>query len=308
MPLLRIDDLQVFFPGLVDLPARAAPSTVAQYQRDLQCYVAFCDYDIDTARDPTSLRRWRVWMVDCSRLSPNTINRRLASIKTLAKLSAQHPGVDTQQAYNFHFVEPVKVRALKHRLAPHAQTWLEPDEVRKLWRVADPTTLTGVRDRALIAVLAASGCRIGEVVTLKREQIRWKEGQGYLEVIGKAQVKARMAPFTEEAYQWVERWLKARAAWGVEAPLIFTQLIAGGKAPIKTPLSRHGAYMIIKRCAQKAGLFHVKPHDLRRFVGNALAEEDIRQAQLALGHVNLETTTLYVRNEQRMFRITEGRW
>jgi integrase len=308
MPLLRIDDLTAYFPGLVDLPARLAPSSAIQYRRNVQLYLAWCHYDVDAARDPATLRRWRVWMVDYEELSPCTINNRLAALRTIAKLSAAYlTGDAQQQAYNFQFVEPASVPALKHRLSPTAQTWLEPDEVRMLWRAADPRTLPGLRNRALIAVLAVSGIRISEAVTLTQGQIHWKDGQGYLTVLGKRRVQEHMAPFTEEAYQWVMRWLRARARGGVEVPSVFTCFVGGGR-PIPKPLTRHGGYLVIKRCAAKAGLRNVKPHDLRRFVGNRLAEDDIRQAQLALGHKDISTTTKYVRNVQRVLRMTEGLW
>jgi integrase/recombinase XerD len=307
MPVLPLDDVASVFPGVLDLPGQAAPSTVAEYQADLQHYLAFCHYDVERARHPDALRAWKQWMVNATRLSPHTINRRLACIKTLARLSAQELGMDAQQCYNFHLVTPVKVRALKHRLNPWAQTWLAAEEVRRLWRVPDPTTLGGLRDRALIALLASSGCRLGEAVTLLQWQIHWGHGQGYVSIVGKAHAEPRMAPLTAEAYSWLALWLKARQDAGVDVPRVFTQMRQGGKVTPK-PLARQGAYHVLKAYATQIGLRHFKPHDLRRFVGNRLAEADIRQAQLALGHVNIATTTRYVRNVQRIVGLTEGVW
>jgi integrase/recombinase XerD len=295
------------FPGFVDLPGRVSPRTLSEYHDDVNHYLNFCAWEKDKARDPASGRAWLTSMVDHSELSPNTINRRLAALRTLIRLSAAYGDLDAARAYGFEAIKAVRENALRHRLSPNAQVWLDPEDVRKIWRTPDASTLRGLRDRALLGVLIASGCRISEAIALRQTDIYWYRDRGTIEILGKGQSRKRRVPLTCEAYAWLERWLRARAAAGVDVSLVFTGLSAKGQWPTGKGLTRQGAYLLIKRICKRAGYPHVKPHDFRRFVGSQLyARHGLPVAQRILGHQRADTTTKYIRPDGEIQQTTEG--
>lgn len=280
-----------------------------QYQYALQYYLDFCGWDKERALTPASLRAWRTHLVEVEEQAPSTINVRLAAVKSTLRLCVAHDGLDVSQAYGFSLVEKVRPSTLKHRQREDVRLRITPEEMRRLWRIPDPSTLKGARDRALMATLAASGCRISEVIALKRSQIFWAHNRGTIEVLGKNQVHHRRAPLTREAYDWICRWLERRRSFGIDVELIFTRLTGAGKFPSAMPLSRQGAYKAIKQAAKQAGLPNIKPHDFRRFVGSELAlRHKLIVVQRILGHQQIETTTKYVLDHPEMEEVTEGFW
>ena len=84
-PRLPVVLLEALFPSPQLLTGRLAASTVAMYTRDCAAYVAFCGYDGVLAVQAETLRRWRTYLVEDTRLSPHTINRMLAAVKRVIK-------------------------------------------------------------------------------------------------------------------------------------------------------------------------------------------------------------------------------
>jgi integrase len=142
-------------------------------------------------------------------VSPHTINTRLSGIKTLVRVSAACGQLDRTVSYDFALVEKVKLSALRARLKTRTHRRYTPAEIRALCNAPDAATLTGLRDRALLATLASSGCRITEVLGLTRDHIvPFGDGWG-LQVPGKGQSQERLTPLSQEAYRWMQRWLTA---------------------------------------------------------------------------------------------------
>jgi integrase/recombinase XerD len=99
----------------------------------------------------------------------------------------------------FAWVEGVSVVALRHRLKAHARVCITPAQMRQLCDAPNAQTLLGLRDRALLHMLAASGCHIIEVVTLTARQLTARDGGHFLQVLGKRQKVLREAPLSQEA-------------------------------------------------------------------------------------------------------------
>jgi integrase/recombinase XerD len=199
----------------------------------------------------------------------------------------------------------VSVAALRHRLKTTARVRLTPAQMRQLCEAPDPHTLLGLRDRALLATLAGSGCRISEVVALTVGQLSARDGGYVLQVLGKGQAVPREAPLSREAYAHIQAWLAERAAQGaVETPVIFTAF-AGPRTTARR-LTAGAAWCTVRKYALQCGLPAVKPHDFRRFVGTQLAKRDIRQAQKALGHKRLETTAQHYVLDELQVGLTDG--
>jgi integrase/recombinase XerD len=297
--------LEGLFPAPQLLAGRLAASTVAMYTRDCAAYVAFCGYDGVLAVEAETLRRWRTYLVEDTALSPHTINRMLAAVKRVLKEAAVRGVVAREVGGAFSEVEGVSVAALRQRLKATARVRLTPAQMRQLCEAPDPATLLGLRDRALLATLAGSGCRISEVVALTVGQLSARDGGYVLQVLGKGQAAPREAPLSREAYAHLQTWLAARAArGGVETPVIFTAF--AGPRPAARRLTAGAAWCAVRKYALQCGLPAVKPHDFRRFVGTQLAKRDIRQAQKALGHKRLETTAQHYVLDELQVGLTDG--
>jgi site-specific recombinase XerD len=274
------------------LTGQLAPQSLAGYQQDLTAYLQFCG-DAGTALAATSLLRWRLHLAQDTRLSPSTINRRLAAVKRVVAEAAAHGGVDLVTAEAFRRVPGVPLKAMKDRLK--VPTRITPAQMRILCEVPQRTTLRGWRDRALLHTLASSGCRVSELVTLTTGQIRSEAGSFFLEVVGKNHTAPRLAPLSHEAYGAVEAWLARRP---IESPAVFTSVTGKGHRPTPRPLDRSAAWRLVQRYAHQVGLQHVAPHDFRRFVATEVTNRSgIRTAQRVLGHVRIETTARYVLDE-----------
>lgn len=212
--------LEALFPTPQLLAGRLAASTVAMYTRDCAAYVAFCGYDGIAAVQAETLRRWRTYLVDDTALSPHTINRMLAAVKRVLKEAGVQGMVTREQAGACAEVEGVSVTALRQRLKATARVRMTPAQMRTLCDAPDAATLLGLRDRALLATLAGSGCRISEVVALTVGQLSARDGGYVLQVLGKGQAQPREAPLSQEAQRHIQAWLVARATYGVETSVI----------------------------------------------------------------------------------------
>lgn len=304
MPLLPLDILAEFFPGVTELPGTLAPRTVTEYRRDAAHYAAFCGFDKARILDGKSLQAWRRHMIDHTQLSPHTINRRLRAIKKLVQVSVRYGGLDETLLLAFGRTEGISDAVLRERLKP-SRLPISARDMRALCRAPDPCTRIGVRDRALLHTMASSGCRISEVVALERASLVQTAQAWTVRVWGKGQSQERLAPLSGEAYLWIMRWLEVRKLF-TDCPLIFTGFNTNDY-PNGHGLSDHAAWRRVKFYAARIGRPDISPHDFRKFVGTQLTEKaGIRQAQRALGHASIETTARHYVLDQLKPGLTEN--
>lgn len=277
-------------PDVKDLLAsQLSESSIAMYRRDIAAYQRHAqEYGFDTLNAQT-LVNWRNELALNPSMSPNTINRMLAAVKRVIKEAATNHLVDEATALQFKNVDGVKTKALKTRLKMHSRTRISPTDMRRLCECPDTSTLAGIRDRALLATMASSGGRVGEIATLTREQIA-KQDDGYvIRVCGKTDTEYRDAHLSIEAYHLINQWLEARP---IDSPYIFTAFAGRGNRLQETPMSETGIWKVVQKYADKCNISHIKPHDFRRFVGTQIVAKtgNIRKAQKALGHKSIEVT------------------
>ncbi|TXK64988.1 site-specific tyrosine recombinase XerD [Alkalisalibacterium limincola] len=167
---------------------------------------------------------------------------------------------------------------------------LSESEVEALLRAPDVGTAQGLRDRAMLELMYATGLRVSELVSIPATAINLR--QGVLRVSGKGG-KERLVPLGEEAQHWVERYLaQARQLLAGGKPRQALFLTARGEAP-----SRQQFWQVVKRCAAGAGIDpgRVSPHGLRHSFATHLLNHgaDLRALQMLLGHSSLSTTQIY---------------
>jgi integrase/recombinase XerD len=163
-------------------------------------------------------------------------------------------------------------------------------EVEALLAAPDVDTTLGLRDRAMLEMLYATGLRVSELVGLTLAQVSLD--MGVVRVLGKGS-KERLVPLGEEAIGWITRYLAA----GRPA------LVGDGKSSAlfvtarRGPMTRQAFWALLKRLAVKASIPAAKlsPHVLRHAFATHLLNHgaDLRVVQLLLGHADITTTTIY---------------
>ena len=262
-------------------------STADQYKRTFVEYVEFAGSFV-TACEPSTLAQYRTALVTGTAHSPRTINRMLAAIRSVMRAGAEQGYISQQAADAFRAVKGVKVSAMRDRTKASARTRISPEDMRRLCNAPSADTLTGLRDRAMLLTMAATGCRVSEITSLTEAQVGRGQGSYTVSVTGKNQTEPRSAPLTVEAHTAIQKWLDARP---IECPYIFTGFQGRSQRPIDKPVSDVGAWMAVQKYAAAVGLAHVKPHDFRRFVGTQLAKrQGVHIAQIVLGHADASTT------------------
>jgi integrase/recombinase XerD len=173
-------------------------------------------------------------------------------------------------------------------------------QVERLLAAPDPSKRLGLRDRAILEVLYATGLRASELTRLRPADLDLRVG--VLTAFGKGR-KERLVPLGQEAQKWVRRYLDEERPHLVRrsrAPELFLSQ-RGGK------LSRMGLWALVRRQALAAGLAHVlTPHVLRHSFATHLLEHgaDLRSLQAMLGHADISTTQIYTHvSLERLRRI-----
>jgi integrase/recombinase XerD len=166
---------------------------------------------------------------------------------------------------------------------------LTEDEVERLLNAPDVGTPLGLRDRAMLEVLYATGLRVSELVGL--DVARVSLSQGVLRVIGKGG-KERLVPLGEEALAWLEQYLaesRPDLLHGRVSSMLFVTRRGGA-------MTRQAFWYLIKRHALNVGLNKpLSPHVVRHAFASHLLNHgaDLRVLQMLLGHSNLSTTQIY---------------
>ncbi len=180
--------------------------------------------------------------------------------------------------------------------------YLSVEEVDRLLAQPDVSTSRGLRDRALIELLYATGMRVSELLSLRPADVNLEAS--YLTCTGKG-AKQRIVPFGDAASNWVTRYLQeARPALLGKrpSPRLFVNARGGGPG-----LSRVGFWKILKGYALGAGISRtLSPHTLRHSFATHLLERgaDLRAIQMMMGHADLSTTQIYTHVlEQRLRNV-----
>jgi len=281
--------VQAFLTHLT-VERRLAANSVESYGRDLQALSAHAAaQEVDIASlERTSLEAFVRELMSQGR-SPRSVARAVACYRTF---------------YKFLLLEGrLKVSPAEDLRPPRAwkvlPRYLSVEDVDQLIAQPDVTTPRGLRDRALIELLYATGMRVSELISIRPADIHLDAS--YLQCTGKGD-KQRIVPMGDQAASWVERYV--REARGTllgkrRSPRLFVNARGGGPG-----LTRVGFWKILKGYAKQAGLAKtLSPHTLRHSFATHLLERgaDLRAIQMMLGHADLSTTQIYTHVlEQRL--------
>ena len=183
------------------------------------------------------------------------------------------------------------------RRVPRFPNTLSEADVEALLAAPDPSTALGLRDRAMLETLYATGLRVSELVALKTFEVNLDAG--VLRVMGKGS-KERLVPLGEEAVDWVSRYLKERK--GVADALFLTARGAG--------MTRQAFWHLIRRYGARAiPAKKLSPHVLRHAFATHLINHgaDLRVVQLLLGHADISTTQIYTHVARERLKALHAR-
>ncbi len=185
------------------------------------------------------------------------------------------------------------LRMLAARQALRVPKTLGEAQVDALLTAPDTATDLGLRDRAMLELMYASGLRVSELVQLKTLHVSLNEG--VLRIMGKGS-KERLVPFGDEAREWLQRYV-AQARPALLGPRQTEDLFVTSSGPKPgTGMSRVMFWSLVKRYAIAAGITApLSPHTLRHAFATHLLNHgaDLRAVQMLLGHADISTTTIY---------------
>jgi integrase/recombinase XerD len=259
---------------------RLADHTLESYARDLGALAAFAagtQRSLDTL-DLADLEAF-VRQLMVSGLSPRSVARSVAAIRGFYRFLVLDRRLEHSPAEDLR----------PPRAWPALPKYLTLEEVDTLIAQPDVSTQLGLRDRAMIELLYATGMRVSELLNVRPADLHVDES--YLTCIGKGN-KERVVPLGEEASAWIGRYqresrptlLKKRSS-----PRLFVNSRGG-------PLSRIGFWKILKSYGRRARLPRsLSPHVVRHSFATHLLERgaDLRAIQMMLGHADLSTTQIY---------------
>jgi len=250
-------------------------NTLAAYRRDLEAHLGFlAEIGVtDPAQaDESHLLRY-LGRLRKAAAAPATVLRKLSAIRSLYRYLVREELIAADPTANIE----------SHRLEARLPAVLSLEQVEAMLSKPDPATVRGMRDRALLEMLYATGLRVSELTELEVGDVNLK--LGFVRCVGKGS-KERIVPLGRKAIEAVVRYLESRKGGS-------TALFPGRGAG---KLTRVACWKIIKRYATLAGITgHVSPHTLRHSFATHLLERgaDLRAIQEMLGHADISTTEIY---------------
>ncbi|HVO89032.1 MAG TPA: site-specific tyrosine recombinase XerD [Casimicrobiaceae bacterium] len=280
-PARTADPLIDAFCDQVWLQDGLAAASLASYRADLEAFDRWL-----AQRGATLLRVTRSeverWLADqfAGKAKATSVARRLSALRRFYRLQLERGALRDDPT--LRIASPRKPR----RLPKH----LSEAQVDKLLAAPDVETTLGLRDRAMLETLYATGLRVSELVGLKLGGVSLDAG--VVRVMGKGS-KERLVPLGEEAIAWLRHYLsrsRPSLAQGSKRDEVFMTQRHG-------PLTRQAFWALIKRYGVKAGIAssQLSPHVLRHAFATHLLNHgaDLRVVQLLLGHADITTTTIY---------------
>jgi integrase/recombinase XerD len=214
-----------------------------------------------------------------AKAKPATTGRLLSSLKRFYQYAVRQGRVGSDPSLNID----------APKLPRNLPKSLTEADVEKLLAAPDVEDMLGLRDRAMLETLYASGLRVSELVTLKVAQV--SQDMGVVRVIGKGG-KERLVPLGEEALAWLRRYVdesRPRILGRRATDALFV-------TQRRSAMTRQQFWNLIRRYAQRGGLVKpISPHTLRHAFATHLLNHgaDLRVVQLLLGHADISTTQIY---------------
>ena len=254
-----------------------AANSLESYSRDLAKLKSWADKNgFDLVR--LARQDLREWLIDLgqTKLSENSKRRMISAMRGF---------------YKFLMIDGhIKINPSDNLDSPqkgfYLPKFLNQSEIETLLSQPDVSTEIGLRDRAILELMYASGLRVSEAVNVKLSELDLD--LGILTTTGKGS-KTRRVPVGSSAVEWLKSYIAIRRKKeNIEVQNLFI-------TPAGRPINRQIIYQFIREYGEKCGLQGVSPHTLRHSFATHLIQNraDIRSVQQMLGHSDISTTQIY---------------
>lgn len=260
-----------------------SPNTLAAYRRDVSLFAQWLQGQTGELDATTPWQLHAYFAERHSSTKATSANRRLTVLKRYFHWAVRER----------RMVADPTLKLLSAKQAPRVPKTLTEAQVEALLAAPDVSQALGVRDRAMLELMYASGLRVSELVALQTVDLRLNDH--VLRVWGKGS-KERLVPFGEVAALWLRRYIeqaRSELLAGRQTQDVFVT-VRGARAG--EAMSRMMFWMLVKKYAQAAGITApLSPHTLRHAFATHLLNHgaDLRAVQLLLGHADIATTTIY---------------
>lgn len=275
------------FLEYLEIEQGRSDKTIRNYHHYLERLSDFAGDIAITDIDPELVRRWRLWLNRlgsdrADELSKLTQNYHLIALRAFLKFCAKR---------DLPVMSADKIELAK--VARKQINFLNTEEVERICSTPNTTTVSGLRDRAIIELLFSTGLRVSELVGLDREHINLKRRE--FMVRGKGQ-KDRPIFVSLEAAEWIAKYLEKREDNLKPLFISTSRRSAPDMSGNYKRLTVRSIQRIVAKNALLAGITkHVSPHSLRHSYATDLLMNgaDLRSVQAMLGHANIATTQIY---------------
>ncbi len=270
-----------------------SPNSLEAYSRDLTAFRAWAEPL--TGGEFPEAEDLKIYLINLQEkdLNQRSIARHLSAIRTFFRFLVAEEKLAADPTE--HLVGPKQWSTIPK--------FLNREQVGKLIAAPDSTKPTGLRDRAMLEVLYATGIRVTELIGLRSSSL--DAGLGLVRVTGKGN-KQRIVPIHQAALRAIQDYLeqgRPKLLKGKVSPFLFVTARGGA-------MTRQAFWAAIKLNGRKAGIFHhLSPHVLRHTFATHLLEggADLRSVQTMLGHADLSTTEIYTHVVRARLRDTLDR-
>jgi len=252
-------------------------NSIESYRSDLE---NLSEWAGRNGRDILRLGRndFREWLIDLGgrNVAENSKRRMLSSIRGFYRFLMIEGHIDSNPAEDI----------ISPQTGLYLPRYLTQTEVEMLLVAPDTSTEMGLRDRAIMELMYASGLRVSEAVSLRTRDI--DRDAGILTTTGKGG-KTRRVPVGSSALEWIKSYLDIRRKKeNLEVANLFV-------TPAGRPIDRQLVHYFVRKYAEQCGLEGVSPHTLRHSFATHLIQNDadIRSVQQMLGHADISTTQIY---------------
>jgi integrase/recombinase XerD len=258
-------------------------NTLLAYRRDLTLYATWLQGRARALNDSAELDLTAYFSAKHSATKASSANRRLTVFKRYFRWALRERLIAADPT--------LKLSAAKQGL--RVPKVMSEAQVESLLNAPNVDSTLGLRDRAMLELMYASGLRVSELVTLKTFQLSLNES--ILRVTGKGN-KERLLPFGDEAGLWLKRYLQTARPELMGQSLSEDLFVTARGTKAKQAMSRVMFWNVVKKYAKQAGITApLSPHSLRHAFATHLLNHgaDLRAVQLLLGHADISTTTIY---------------
>ncbi len=299
---MDLSEAVIDFLEYLEVEQNRSIKTAENYHHYLMRLMEFAG-DIEVEKiDQEVVRKWRLWLNRLkdehgNELSKTTQSYHLIALRSFLKYCSKR-GLET--------LTPEKVELPKVRR--RQVSFLDRDELKRLFEQVNTSTERGLRDRAILELLFSGGLRVSELVSLNREHINLKRRE--FTIRGKGQ-KDRPVFISDSAALWVAAYLAKRTDHATPLFIRYSgnqDAIENGQFRRLTPRS---IQRIVADTALRAGITkHVSPHTLRHSFATDLLTNgaDIRSVQEMLGHSDISTTQIYTHVTDARLKEVHGKY